>query len=194
MSYTKRFVTLFRRPSESVQEIVKYPCFFKTSLVIILCGLGYIIIAELALFRSLMPHFIAAYALMFTIIWLLPTVLSLVFFKIIGKRFNTESYLEASALSIFSVLTIGFIFLSLFMIYSNLFAEPKRTAYFAMVYYNQWYPLAIIGGIGVVLLFHRIIIISRSIVKAKLYQILSVWVAAAVISVYVAYLFFRGWL
>ena len=111
MSYTKRFVTLFRRPSESVQEIVKYPCFFKTSVVIILCGLGYIIIAELGLFRSLMPHFIAAYALMFTIIWMLPTVLSLVFFKIIGKRFNTESYLEASALSIFSVLTIGFIFL-----------------------------------------------------------------------------------
>jgi FlaA1/EpsC-like NDP-sugar epimerase len=112
---------------------------------------------------------------MFTIIWLLPTVLSMIFFKIIGKKFNTESYIEANALSIFSVITLGFIFLLLFMLYSNLIAEPKRTAYFAMVYYNQWYPLAIIGALGALLIIHRVIKISRLIVKAKLYQTIIIW-------------------
>jgi hypothetical protein len=116
------------------------------------------------------------------------------FFKIIGKKFNTESYIEANALSIFSVITLGFIFLSIFMIYSNIFADPKRTAYFAMVYYNQWYPLAIVGVIGAILILHRIIIIGRIIVKAKLYQIIIIWIVSALISMYIAYLIFRGWL
>lgn len=194
MSYKKRFETLFHRPSESFQEIIKYPCFFKTSLVIFISGLVYTTIAELGLFNSLMPHFIAAYSLMFTIIWFLPTVISMIIFKIIGKKFNTESYIEANALSIFSVITLGFIFLSIFMIYSNIFADPKRTAYFAMVYYNQWYPLAIVGVIGAILILHRIIIIGRIIVKAKLYQIIIIWIVSALISMYIAYLIFRGWL
>jgi len=194
MSYTKRLITLFHRPSQSLQEIIEHPCFLLTSLVIILCSLGYVIIAELGLFHSLMLHFIAAYALMVTIIWLLPTVITLGLFKLIKKKFSIEAYMEANALSIFSVVTIGFIFLSLFIIYSNFFAEPKRTAYFAMVYYNQWYPLAIIGGIGLILLLHRIILICRSIVKVKLYQFLLIWLFAAAVSMYVAYLFFRGWL
>jgi hypothetical protein len=141
-----------------------------------------------------MPHFIAAYSLMFTIIWFLPTVISMIIFKIIGKKFNTESYIEANALSIFSVITLGFILLSIFMIYSNIYADPKRTAYFAMVYYNQWYPLAIVGVIGAILILHRIIIIGRIIVKAKLYQIIIIWIVAALISMYIAYLIFRGWL
>ncbi len=194
MSYKKRFETLFHRPSESFQEIIKYPCFFKTSLVIFICGLVYTTIAELGLFNSLMPHFIAAYSLMFTIIWFLPTVISMIIFKIIGKKFNTESYIEANALSIFSVITLGFILLSIFMIYSNIYADPKRTAYFAMVYYNQWYPLAIVGVIGAILILHRIIIIGRIIVKAKLYQIIIIWIVSALISMYIAYLIFRGWL
>lgn len=194
MLYIKRLITIFHHPSQSLQEISEHPCFFLTSLVIILCSIGYVIIAELGLFNSLMLHFIAAYALMVTIIWLLPTVITLLLFKLIKKKFSIEAYMEASALSIFSVVTIGFIFLSLFIIYSNFFAEPKRTAYFAMFYYNQWYPLAIIGGIGLILLLHRIILIGRNIVKIKLYQILLIWLFAAAISIYVAYLFFRGWL
>jgi hypothetical protein len=111
-----------------------------------------------------------------------------------GKKFNTESYMEANALSFFSVLTLLFIFLSVFMIYSNLFADPRRTAYFAMVYYNQWLPLAIVGLPLAIMVVHRVLKIGRFIVDAKIYQILLVWLIAAAISIYVGYLLFRGWL
>jgi hypothetical protein len=131
---------------------------------------------------------------MFTIIWFLPTLLSMVFFKIIGKKFDAESYIEANALSIFSVLTLLFVFLSAFMIYSNVFAEPRRTAYFAMVYYNQWLPLAIVSAFGAIVIVHRVLKIGRLIVNAKIYQILLIWLVAAAISMYTAYLLFRGWL
>jgi len=194
MSYINRFKTLFHRPSASTREIINNPSFLKTSIIIIICSIIYTTIAELGLFNSLMPHFIAAYALIFTIIWFLPTFISMFIFKIIGKKFDTESYIEANALSIFSVITIGFIFLLIFMIYSNFFVDPKRTAYFAMVYYNQWYPLAVVGVIGAILIIHRAIKIGRIIVKAKIYQIIIIWLAAALISIYIAYLIFRGWL
>jgi hypothetical protein len=194
MFYTKRFKTLFHQPSISIQEIISKPSFLKTSLIIIVSTIVYTTIAELGLFNSIMPHFIAAYSIIFTIIWFVPTFFSMLFFKIIGKKFNTESYIEANALSIFSVITLGFIFLLIFMIYSNLFAEPRRTAYFAMVYYNQWYPLAIIGVIGAVLIIHRVIKIGRIIVKVKIYQIIIIWLLSALISIYLAYLIFRGWL
>ena len=194
MSYINRFKTLFHRPSASTREIINNPSFLKTSIIIIICSIIYTTIAELGLFNSLMPHFIAAYALIFTIIWFLPTFISMFIFKIIGKKFDTESYIEANALSIFSVITIGFIFLLIFMIYSNFFVDPKRTAYFAMVYYNQWYPLAVVGVIGAILIIHRVIKIGRIIVKAKIYQIIIIWLAAALISIYIAYLIFRGWL
>ena len=194
MSYIKRFKTILHHPTDSFQEIIKSPSFFKTSIIIIISNIVYTTIAELGLFNSLMPHFIAAYALIFTIIWFLPTFISMFIFKIIGKKFDTESYIEANALSIFSVITIGFIFLLIFMIYSNFFVDPKRTAYFAMVYYNQWYPLAVVGVIGAILIIHRVIKIGRIIVKAKIYQIIIIWLAAALISIYIAYLIFRGWL
>jgi len=194
MSYINRFKTLFHRPSDSVQEIISNPSFLKTSTIIIICTIVYTTIAELGLFNSIMPHFIAAYSIILTIIWFLPTFISMVFFKIIRRKFNTESYIEANALLIFSVITLGFIFLLIFMIYSNFFADPKRTAYFAMVYYNQWYPLALVGVIGAILIIHRVIKIGRIIVKAKIYQIIIIWLLAALISIYIAYLIFRGWL
>jgi len=194
MSYIKRFKTILHHPTDSFQEIIKSPSFFKTSIIIIISSIVYTTIAELGMFNSLMPHFIAAYAIMFTVIWFLPTTISMIFFKIIGKKFNSESYIEANALSIFSILTLCFIFFTIFMIYSNIFAEPKRTAYFAMVYYNQWYPLLIIGIIGVILIFHRVIRIGQLIVKAKIHQTIIIWAISAIISIYIAYLIFRGWL
>lgn len=194
MSYIKRFKTILHHPTDSFQEIIKSPSFFKTSIIIIISSILYTTIAELGMFNSLMPHFIAAYAIMFTIIWSVPTFISMIFFKIIGKKFNMESYIEANALSIFSVLTICFIFFTIFMIYSNIFADPKRTAYFAMIYYTQWYPLAIIGVIGAILIIHQVIKIGRLIVRAKIYQTIIIWVISAIISIYIAYLIFRGWL
>jgi len=154
----------------------------------------YATIAELGMFHSVRSHFTAAYALMFTIIWFLPTLFSMVFFKIIGKKFNTESYMEANALSFFSVLTLLFLFFSIFMIYSNLIAEPRRTAYFAIVYYNQLLPVAIVGVIGAIMLIHRVLKVGKLMVNARIYQILLTWLAAGAISIYIAYLLFRGWL
>jgi len=194
MSYLNRFKTLFHRPSDSIQEIISNPSFLKTSIIIIIFTIIYTTIAELGLFNSVMPHFIAAYSIMFTIIWFLPTFISMIIFKTIGKKFNTESYMEANALAIFLVITFAFIFLLIFMIYSNLIAIPKRTAYFAMVYYNQWYPLAIIGIIGAILIIHQVIKIGRFIVKAKIYQIIIIWLLSALFSIYLSYLIFRGWL
>ena len=93
MVYINRLKTLFHQPSKSFQETVNRPSFLKTSVLIIVASVVHSIIAELGLFRSIAPHFTAAYALMFTIIWFLPTLLSMVFFKIMGKKFNTESYM-----------------------------------------------------------------------------------------------------
>lgn len=194
MVYINRLKTLFLQPSKSLQEIISKPSFLKTSILLIAASVVYSTIAELGMFHSVRPHFTAAYALMFTIIWFLPTLFSMVFFKIIGKKFNTESYMEANALSIFSVLTLLFIFLSIFMIYSNLFAEPRRTAYFAIVYYNQLLPVAIMGATGAIVLIHRVLKIGKLIVNAKIYQILLIWLAAGAISIYISYLLFRGWL
>jgi hypothetical protein len=194
MVYINRLKTLFHQPSKSFQEIINKPSFLKTSIILIVASVVYSTIAELGMFHSVRSHFTAAYALMFTIIWFLPTLLSMVFFKIIGKKFDAESYIEANALSIFSVLTLLFVFLSAFMIYSNVFAEPRRTAYFAMVYYNQWLPLAIVSAFGAIVIVHRVLKIGRLIVNAKIYQILLIWLVAAAISMYTAYLLFRGWL
>ncbi len=194
MAYIDRLKTLFHRPSESFQEIISKPSFLKTSILIIAASIIYSTIAELGMFHSVRPHFTSAYALMFTIIWFLPTLFSMMFFKIMGKKFDTESYMEASALSLFSVATLVFIFLLAFMIYSNLFAEPRRTAYFALVYYNQWPPFAVVGVIGAIMIVHRVLKIGRLIVNAKIYQILLIWLVAAAISMYTAYLLFRGWL
>lgn len=194
MVYINRLKTLFHQPSKSFQEIINKPSFLKTSIILIVASVVYSTIAELGMFHSVRSHFTAAYALMFTIIWFLPTLLSMVLFKIIGKKFDAESYIEANALSIFSVLTLLFVFLSAFMIYSNVFAEPRRTAYFAMVYYNQWLPLAIVSAFGAIVIVHRVLKIGRLIVNAKIYQILLIWLVAAAISMYTAYLLFRGWL
>jgi hypothetical protein len=194
MVYLNRLKTLFHQHSKSLQEIINKPSFFQTSIILIAASVVYSAIAELGMFHSIRPHFTAAYALMFTIIWFLPTLLSMVFFKILGKKFNTESYMEANALSFFSALTLLFLFFSIFMIYSNLFAEPRRTAYFAIVYCNQLLPVAIFGAIGVIMLIHRVLRVSRLIVNAKIYQILLIWLAAGVITLYVGYLLFRGWL
>jgi hypothetical protein len=194
MVYINRLKTLFHQPSKSFQEIINKPSFLKTSIILIVASVVYSTIAELGMFHSVRSHFTAAYALMITIIWFLPTLLSMVLFKIIGKKFDAESYIEANALSIFSVLTLLFVFLSAFMIYSNVFAEPRRTAYFAMVYYNQWLPLAIVSAFGAIVIVHRVLKIGRLIVNAKIYQILLIWLVAAAISMYTAYLLFRGWL
>lgn len=194
MVYVQRLKTLFHQPSESFQEIINKPSFLKTSIFLIVASVVYATIAELGMFHSVRPHFTAAYALMFTIIWFLPTLFSMVFFKIIGKKFNTESYMEANALSFFSVLTLLFVFFSIFMIYSNLFAEPRRTAYFAIVYYNQLLPVAIVSAMGAIMLIHRVLKVSKLTVNANIYQISLIWLAAGAISIYIAYLLFRGWL
>jgi len=194
MLYIERLRMLFRHPSKSFQEIMSRPSFLRSSILVMIGSAIYCTIAEFGLFNSINAHFIAGYALMFTILWFLPTLLSMVFFKIIGRKFNTESYMEASALSLFSVATLVFIFLLAFMIYSNLFAEPRRTAYFALVYYNQWPPFAVVGVIGAIMIVHRVLEIGRLIVNAKIYQVVIIWLAAVAISMYIAYLLFRGWL
>lgn len=185
---------LFHRPSKSFQAIMDRPSFFKTSILIIICSAIYCTIAEFGMFNDVNAHFIAAYALMFTILWFLPSLLSMVFFRIIRKRFNTESYMEASALSLFSVATVVFIFLVAFMIYSNFFAEPRRAVYFAVVYGNQLLPFMVVGGIAAIMTVHRALTIGRLVVNARVYQTVIVWLVAGAITLYVAYLLFRGWL
>jgi hypothetical protein len=55
-------------------------------------------------------------------------------------------------------------------------------------------PVAIVGVIGAIMLIQRILKIGKLIVNAKIYQILLIWLAAGAISIYIAYLLFRGWL
>lgn len=194
MAYINRLKTLFHQPSKTFQEVISSPSFFKTSILIIVATVVYSVIAEIGLFRTVVPHFVAAYALMFTIIWFVPTLLSMVFFKIMGKKFNAESYMEANALSFLAVLTVLFIFVAGFMIYTNVFAEPKRETYIAMVYYNQWLPMAIASVPLVIMVIHRILKVGRLIANAKIYQTILVWIIATVITVYVGYLLYAGWL
>jgi hypothetical protein len=194
MVYAERLRMLFHRPSKSFQEITNRPSFFRSSILIIIGTVIYCTIAEFGLFNDINGHFIAAYALMFTILWFLPTLLSMAFFKVIGKKFNAESYMEASALSLFSVTTVVFIFLLAFMIYSNLFAEPRRAVYFAVVYYSQLLPFMVVGAIAAIMMIHRALAIGKLVVNARIYQTVIVWLVAGAISMYIAYLLFRGWL
>lgn len=194
MPYAKRLKTLFHRPSESFQEIIKNPSFLKTSVLITISSVLYSTVAEYGLFKCLTAHFIAAYALMFTLLWLLPTLISMLILKIFGKKFSSESYIEANALSFFSVFTYVFLCLVSFTVYSHLLAEPRRTVYHAIVYYNQWLPLAVLGGIGAIVAIHRMVQVGRQVAKAKTYQLIIAWVVAWAILLYIAYLFFRGWL
>ncbi len=194
MAYSERLRMLFHRPSKSFQAIMDRPSFSRSSILIIIGSVIYSTIAEFGLFNDINAHFIAAYALMFTILWFLPTFLSMVFFRTIRKRFNTESYMEAGALSLFSVATVVFIFLVAFMIYSNFFAEPRRAVYFAVVYGNQLLPFMIVGAVAAIMTIHRALAIGRLIVNARIYQTVIVWLVAGAITMYVAYLLFRGWL
>jgi len=194
MAYINRLKTLFHKPSKSFQEVIDSPSFFKTSILIIVATVVYSVIAEIGLFRVVVPHFAAAYALMFTIIWFLPTLLSMLFFKIMGKKFNAESYMEANALSYLTVLTLLFIFVGIFMIYTNVFQEPRRETYIAMVYYNQFLPMAIVGAPLIIMLVYRVFKVGRLIASAKIYQTALVWIIATAITLCAGYLFFAGWL
>lgn len=194
MAYKTRLRLAFHHPSRCLQEVLDKPSFLKTSVVMMVASVASSIIAEYGMFHSVGAHFTAAYSLMFTILWFLPTLLSMLLFRAIGKHFDTESYMEANALSFLPVLTVVFVCLCAFMIYSNAYAQPRRTAYFAMVYYNQWLPMALAGALGVVVLVHRLLVTGRLIAQAKAYQIALVWSIAAAISLYIAYLLFRGWL
>ena len=179
---------------ETIENLIEHPSFAKDSTVIVIFSLIYTTIAELGLFNAIVLHFIAAYSLMFTIIWLVPSVVSMLLFRLSKRQFNVEVYLVINARSIFFVISLAFIGFIGFMIYSNFISVPQRAGYYAMIYYNQWYPLAVVGGIGAIMISQAVIHNTRRMIKAPMWQISAIWILSFLLALSGAYLFFRGWL
>jgi len=191
MPYRSRLGCALHRPGRAISEVLARPDLFRTTLFMALTGILFGVLIQYTMSTAVVPHFLAVYTLMFNTIWLLPSLLSMLLFWLMGKRFSAEVYLECGYLAFMPFYTGLWAYFLPAGIYHYL--RGDCLAYPAIVCYDEWIYLAFPVGLGFLLSYLYSILVGVRVARARWYVSFLVW-TLSLSSLYVTYLIFRGWL
>jgi len=191
MPYWSRLRFALYSPGRVVTEVLEKPDLLRTTLFMAITGVLFGVVIQYTMSTVVVLHFLAVYTLMFNTIWLLPSLLSLFLFWLIGKRFSAEAYLECGYLAFMPFYTGLWVYFLPAGLYHYL--KGDCLAYPAIVCYDEWVYLAIPVGLGFFLSYLYSILVGVRVAKARWYTSFIVW-TLSLSSLYLTYLIFRGWL
>jgi len=191
MSHWSRFGYALFRPSKAISEALEKPDFLRTALFIALNTLLFSTFLQYSLSTAVVLHFVAVYALLFTTVWFMPSLLSLLIFRLAGKRFSVEAYLEGSYLAFLPFYVSLWIYFLPATVYHSL--KGDYTVYAGLVYYDEVLYLALPLLFGLLLSFVNSVKVGTRATGVRWYFSLLVW-TISFSGLYVTYLILSGWL
>lgn len=179
-------------PTRAFKTAVDSPDLFRISIFVAVGGFAFGVTTMYATTMIWNFHMIAAWSLASFLLWLLWSLISGGFWRILGKKFSFESWVESGLISWFPFLTSFLVFFVPFGIYHRIVRD--YLPYPGLLYYGLWKVAAIPIGIGLFWTMILCTLMGMRVLETKWYKSFIVGAIAALFALIIPYLIWRGWL